>query len=73
MAMISLAGGDVEALFPRHAVADAAEADDDVAQRAVVHVERAPPGDAARIDLPSALPLLAGVVDHRREQVVGAS
>src|SRR6478752_6866379 len=38
-------GGDVEAGLAWHAVQLAAEAHDDVAQRAVVDVEHAPPGD----------------------------
>ncbi len=66
-------GGDVEALLPREAVELAAEADDDVAEGAIVHVERAPPRHLARIDVALFAELrreVAGVVDHRREQVV---
>ena len=66
-------GGDVEAVLPRHAVGAAAEAEDHVAQGAVVHVERAAPGDRARVEralVAEREPEVAGVVDHRREQVV---
>ena len=60
---------DVEAVLARKAVADAAEADDRFAQRPVVHVERAPPGDAARIDVERVAPIDV-IVDHRRQQIV---
>ena len=60
---------DVEAGFARHAVRRAPEADDDVAQRAVVHVEHAFEGDAARVDA-ERVALLQVVVEHRCEQVV---
>ena len=59
--------------MPREPVDLAAEADDDVAKGAIVHVERATPRDEARIDLALFAVLraeMAGVVDHRREQVV---
>ncbi len=42
--------GDVEAGLPRVAVRLAPEAGDDVPQRAVVHVQAAPPGDRDRIE-----------------------
>ena len=58
-------------LFARNAVADAAEPDDAVAQRAIVHVDRARPGDAARIDS-ERVALMQMVVEHRREQRVRA-
>ena len=69
-------GGDVEAVFARRAVRFAAEADDDVAQEAIVHVERAAPGDLARVDADrsgvraSAVAEVDGVVEQRAEQVV---
>ena len=44
-------------------------ADDDFAQRAIVHVERAPPGDAAQIDAERIAPIDV-IVDHRRKQIV---
>ncbi len=61
---------DVEAVLARIAVGGAAERDRDVAQRAVVHVEDALPGDAADVD-PELVAVVDVVVDHRREQVVG--
>ena len=39
------------------------------AQRAVVHVEHAAPGDAARVDVERVAPIDV-VVDHRRQQIV---
>ena len=62
--------GDVEPVLPREAVGDAAQAADDAAQRAVVHVQAAAPGDPARVDAQRIAPV-DGVVDHRGEQVVG--
>ena len=53
----------------RIAVGDAAERVDDRAQRAVVHVEHAPPGDAAAVDAEAVAPVDV-VVDHRRQQIV---
>jgi hypothetical protein len=62
-------GGDVEARLARVAVGAPAHADRDLAQRAVVHVQRAPPADAQLVDL-----VLVAVqdrrVEHRCEQVV---
>ena len=62
--------GDVELGLARVAVGDAAEADDDIAQRAVVHVDGAGPGDAARVDV-QFVAVVDVVVDQRGEQVVG--
>src|SRR6185312_6868426 len=62
-------GGDVEAGLARDAVQLAAEAHDDVAQRAVVDVEHAPPGDVVRVDV-GRVALVEVVVEHRGEQVV---
>ena len=62
--------GDVEAVLAGHAVRLAAEAADDVAQLAVVHVDAALPGDAARVDV-ERVALLDVIVEHGREQVVG--
>ena len=42
------------------------------AQRPVVHVDGAAPGDAARIDVELVAPIDV-VVDHRREQIVGGA
>ena len=62
--------GDVEAVLARHAVGDAAQAADNAAQLAVVHVDDALPGDAARVDA-KVVTLLDVVVEHRGEKVVG--
>ena len=51
------------------AVGDAAERADDLAQRPVVHVHDAAPGDAAGVDAERVAPVDV-VVDQRREQVV---
>ena len=62
-------GGDVEAGLARVAVRAAAEPDDDVAQRAVVDVDAAPPRDRERVD--AELVAVQEVrLEHRREQVV---
>ena len=53
-------------------LADAAERVDDRAQRAVVHVHDAAPGDAARVEAERVAPVDV-VVDQRREQVVRAT
>jgi hypothetical protein len=45
-------GGDVEAGLARHALGAAPEPDDDVAQRAIVHVHHAPPQHAAARRVP---------------------
>ena len=61
---------DVEAVFARVAVGGAAERVDDLAQRAVVHVQHAAPGDAALIDRERVAPVDV-VVEQGRQQVVG--
>src|SRR5690606_32636725 len=63
--------GDVEPGLAREAVGDTPERGDDLAQRAVVHVEHAAPGHPARVDLERVAPVDV-VVDHRAEQVVRA-
>ena len=60
---------DVEAGLTRVAVHPSAEAGDDVAQRAIVHVHAPPPGDRQRIDA-QLVPVQEVRVDERREQVV---
>ena len=65
-------GGDVEARLARVAVGAPAHADRDAAQRAVVHVERAPPADAQLVDLVQ-VAVQDRRVEHRREQVVGGA
>jgi hypothetical protein len=61
---------DVEARLARDAVRRAPEAGDDVAQVAVVHVDRAPPGDAVRIDA-AVVAVEEVAVDERGQHVVG--
>ena len=61
---------DVEPGLADEAVLLGAEADDDVAQRPVVDVEHAPPGDVVRVEA-QLVALVEVVVEHRREQVVG--
>ncbi len=58
-------------LFARNSVAHAAETDDAVSEGAVVHVDRARPRNATRIDS-ERVPLMDVVVEHRREQRVRA-
>ena len=59
-------GRDVKARFGRNPVGGAAEARDDVAKHAVVHVHDAAPEDFAQFDLA----LMTGVVDDGGEKVV---
>ena len=66
-----LAGdGDVETVFARKAVGDAAQRSGDRAQRAVVHIDDTAPTDAANIDAESVAPVNV-IVDQRREQIIG--
>ena len=58
----------VEAVLAHGAVA--AEAHHDVAQRAIVDVESAAPGDTRRVE-PERVAPVDVVVDHRRQEVVG--
>ena len=58
---------DVKTGFRRNAVCRAAETGDNVAKHAVIDVEHAAPNDGLQIDLA----LMAGVVDHGGQQVVG--
>ena len=60
---------DVEAVLAREAVGHAAQRIDDLAQRAVVHVHDAPPGDAAAVEAQRVAPIDV-IVEQRREQVV---
>ena len=60
---------DVEAVLAREAVGDAAERRHDRAQRPVVHVDGATPGDAAAVEAERVAPIDV-VVDQRREQIV---
>ena len=61
---------DVEAVLARKAIGDPAERRDDRTQRAVVHVDAAPPSDPARINVEFVAPIDV-VVDHCAEQIVG--
>ncbi len=61
---------DVEAVLARIAVGRAAEARRDVAQRAVVDVQHAPPGHAAQVEAQLVAPVDV-VVDQRGQQIVG--
>ena len=47
----------------------AAKPDDDLAQGPIVHVERAPPGDAPLIEAKRVAPVHV-IVDHRRQEIV---
>ena len=62
-------GGDVEARLARDPVHLPAEPGHDLAQRAVVHVETAPPRDGERVDA-ERVPLEDVRVEHRGEEVV---
>ena len=61
--------GDVEAVAAREPVADAAERADDLAQRPIVHVHDAPPGDPPGVE-PERIALVDVIVEERRQQVV---
>ena len=61
--------GDVEAGFARHAIAQPAQAQIYVAQRAVVHVQHTAPNEPAHVQA-QLVTLLEMIVDHRGEQVV---
>ena len=65
-------GGDVEAGLAGVSVGTAAEADGDVAERPIVHVDGAPPGYAQCVDVMRVAVQDRGI-DHRREQVVGGA
>ena len=67
-----LAGrNDDELLLARDAILRAAQTHDHLAERAVVHVDRAVPGDAPRLDVQRVAPLQV-IVDQRRQQRVRA-
>ena len=71
IAMISLAGMMTQRSSRTTPFAGAAEADDRVPQRAIVHVDRPRPGDPPRVDV-ERVALLQVVVEHRRQQRVRA-
>ena len=62
---------DVETVLARKPVAHA-EPDHGLAQRPVVHVEDAPPGDPPLVEAERIAPIHV-IVDHRREKIVGRS
>ncbi len=64
--------GDVVAVLTRGAIDAAAEAVDDEAELAVVHIDAAAPGDAARVDV-QAIALINMVIQHGSQQVVGSA
>jgi hypothetical protein len=68
--MISEATTMSKTVLARVAVRRAAQRDDDVAQRAVVHVHHPLPGDAPHVEA-ERVAVVDVVVDQRREQVVG--
>ena len=61
--------GDGKAVLARHAVGSPAETVGEETELTVVHVDAAPPNDAARVDL-QLVALIDMVVDHSRQQVV---
>ena len=61
---------DVEAVLTRVAVAGSTERHDDVAQRAIVHVQHALPRDPAHV-YAEFVAVVDMVVEQRREQIVG--
>ena len=63
-------GRDVEAALPRVAVGPPAQADRDLAQRPVVHVQGPPPADPQGVDVVR-VSVEDRRVQHRRQQVVG--
>ena len=54
----------------QHAVPLATHAHHNVAQGTVIHVQRAPPGDAVRVDI-QGIAAQQPIVDHGRQQIVG--
>src|SRR5882672_4726944 len=63
---------DDEPLLARRTAVHPTQSDDDVAQRAVVHVDRARPADAADVDA-ERVAVMEVRVEHRREQIVRAA
>ena len=61
---------DVKAVLPRVAIARPTKAHRDIAQRAVVHVHHALPGDAAHVNA-QRVAVVDVVVDRRGQQIVG--
>ena len=63
---------DVEAILARKAVGGAAKTDGERAQRAVVHIDDAPPADAAHVDA-ELVAVIDVIVDERGQQIVRKS
>ena len=63
---------NVEARFARHGIGRAAQPDDDLAQRPLVHVHDAAPDDPARVNA-QAVAKVQVIVQQRGEEVVGGS
>ena len=64
--------GDVEAVLARHALGLTANAVDNMAQLAIVHIDDALPGNALNVDA-ELVALLNMVVEHGCQQVVGSA
>jgi len=62
---------DDEPLLARRTAVHPAQSDDDVAQRAVVNVDRARPADTADVDA-ERVAVMQVRVEHRRQQIVRA-
>ena len=62
--------GDVETVFTREAVGDAAQRSDNCAQRSVVHIEDAAPRHAAFVNAKRVAPIDM-IIEQRGEQIVG--
>ena len=63
--------GDVKPIFARETIGNTAQGRIDAAQRAIIHVNRAAPGNAARIQAKFIAPIDV-VIQHRRQQIIGA-
>ena len=63
---------DIEAVFTGITIGGTAQADHDVPQCAVVQVQRALPGDEARVDV-QRIAVVDVVIEHRRQQIVGGA
>ncbi len=62
--------GDVETAFPGHGIVHPAQAEDDVPQRTVVHVDDPLPDDPPQVD-PQGVAVVDVVVQHRGQEIVG--
>ena len=62
---------NIEAILTRHTMSLTAQANHDIAQLAVIHINYALPHDAARVDIQS-IALLDMIIQHRAKQHVRA-